>query len=372
MEGEVSKNPNLINITVKFSGRSIPISISSDSTIRDLKFLLQSHTNVLPRGQKLISKGKMLVDTMTLTQSEVQNGARIMLMGSQGLHIGGGPILKDAETRPISRSFVTNIPVNQKTEFSVDEKCLEKWKATGVVALAERNLKVIPDEVWQCGPSARVLHINDNYLQDLPANIDFFCNLQKLYLDRNYLSTESIHWKGLEALKHLTVLSLSQNDLTTLPAELSNLTFLTQLDVSRNKLNSIPFEIGNLSRLEVLKANNNRISTIPKSMGTCYSLVEVDLSSNHLIQLPDSLELLHNLRALHLGNNGLTSLPRTLLKKCVRLSTLDLHNTEITMDALRQYEGWEAFDERRRTKLQKQLDYRVVGSAEFDEGADKN
>lgn len=37
-----------------------------------------------------------------------------------------------------------------------------------------------------------------------------------------------------------------------------------------------------------------------------------------------------------------------------------------------QFEGWESFDQRRRLKHQKQLDFRVVGSAEFDEGADKN
>lgn len=37
-----------------------------------------------------------------------------------------------------------------------------------------------------------------------------------------------------------------------------------------------------------------------------------------------------------------------------------------------QFEGWESFDERRRLKHQKQLDFRVDGSGEFDEGADKN
>ena len=83
---------------------------------------------------------------------------------------------------------------------------------------------------------------------------------------------------------------------------------------------------------------------------------------------------------------------------CLMLTRLDLHNTEITMDLLRQVctlaenfkwfayfaiylslttmfmqiEGWENFDERRRLKQQKKLDFRVVGSAAFDEGADKS
>lgn len=37
-----------------------------------------------------------------------------------------------------------------------------------------------------------------------------------------------------------------------------------------------------------------------------------------------------------------------------------------------QIEGWDDFDERRRAKHQKQLDFRVMGSTEFDEGADKS
>lgn len=35
-----------------------------------------------------------------------------------------------------------------------------------------------------------------------------------------------------------------------------------------------------------------------------------------------------------------------------------------------QVEGWEEFDERRRQKHQKQLDFRVGSSGVFDEGAD--
>ncbi|KAJ9167456.1 hypothetical protein P3X46_022107 [Hevea brasiliensis] len=371
MEGE-DINCNSISITVKFSGRSIPISVSLDSTIKDFKSLLQPLTNVLPRGQKLIFKGKLLVDSMTLKESEVTNGAKVMLMSSQGLHQGDGPILKDAKTRPISRANLANKMVNQKTEFSIDKNCLDRWKVTGVIALAECNLKVLPDQVWACGPSTRVLDISNNLIQDLPTKIGCMSSLQKLFLNGNSMSDESIYWEGLTSLKHLTVLSLSQNHLTVLPSELGALSSLKHLNISNNKLNCLPVEIGLLIQLEVLKANNNRMCTIPTSIGECNSLVEVNLSSNLLTELPESFGNLHNLKALYLGNNGLKSLPSGLFKMCLQLSTLDLHNAEITMDILRQFEGWEDFDERRRSKHQKQLDFRAVSSAEFDEGADKN
>ncbi|XP_017982612.1 PREDICTED: LRR repeats and ubiquitin-like domain-containing protein At2g30105 [Theobroma cacao] len=369
-EGENCGN---INITVKFSGRSIPISIAKDSTIKDLKSHLQSLTNVLPRGQKLIFKGKLLVDAMTLKESEVMNGAKLMLMASQGLHQGGGPLLKEAQTRPISRRSEDEYKKSDaRSEVFMDKNRLERWKATGVVALAECNLKAIPDEVWACGSSARVLDVNNNCIQDVPEKISCLNSIQKLLLNANGISDEAIHWEGLTSLKYLTVLSISHNHLTNLPSSLGFLTSLRQLHVTNNKLTSLPNEISILAQLEVLKANNNRITTIPARIGECNSLIEVDLSANLLSELPETLGNLHNLKALYLSNNGLKRLPSTLFKECLQLATLDLHNTEITMDVLRQFEGWEEFDERRRSKHQKQLDFRVVSSAAFDEGADKN
>ncbi|KAI5408553.1 Plant intracellular Ras-group- LRR protein 8, variant 2 [Lathyrus oleraceus] len=173
-------------------------------------------------------------------------------------------------------------------------------------------------------------------------------------------------------LKYLTVLSLNQNRLTTLPSALGSITSLRELHVSNNELAGLPDEIGQLTQLEVLKANNNRMSKISEFIGNCHSLVEVDFSSNFLSQLPETFSSFNNLKALHLSNNGMKSLPSKLFKTCLQLSTLDLHNTEITIDLLRQFEGWDNFDERRRSKHQKQIEFRVGVSRDFDEGADKN
>lgn len=69
MEGDASfiGTETTISINVKFCGTSIPISnLSLDSTIKDLKSLLQPLTNVLPRGQKLIFKGLSLSHSESL------------------------------------------------------------------------------------------------------------------------------------------------------------------------------------------------------------------------------------------------------------------------------------------------------------------
>ncbi|KAA0067328.1 LRR repeats and ubiquitin-like domain-containing protein [Cucumis melo var. makuwa] len=366
-------NGKSITINVKFTGKSIPIILPADSTVKDLKSLLQPLTNVLPRGQKLIFKGKVLADEMTLAASEVANGAKMMLMTSQGLHQGDGPILREARTRSRERSMQNASKlVDEKQRLSVDKSRYERWKATGVIALSDCNLKVIPNEVWSCETSARVLDLSNNSINRVPSQVGSLRKLQKLLLNVNEISDESISWDGFAFLKHLAVLSLSHNLLTTLPSALGSLTSLKQLHVNNNKLTSLPDEIKFLTRLEVLKVGHNRISIVPSTIGECSSLTEVDLSSNLLSELPETLGCLLNLKALHLNHNGLTSLPSTLFKMCIQLSTLDLHNTEITIDLLRQYEGWEAFDERRRLKHQKQLDFRVMNQADFDEGADKH
>ncbi|KAE8729085.1 LRR repeats and ubiquitin-like domain-containing protein [Hibiscus syriacus] len=294
-------------------------------------------------------KGKLLVDAMTLKESEVMNGAKLMLMTSQGRtyskRSSNSAYFKDEGTE-YKRS-------DARTEIIMDKSRLERWKTTGVIALADYNLKTIPDEVWDCGSSARVLDVNNNSIQNVPNKISCLNSIQKLFLNANGISDEAIQWEGFTSLKfnssirhskplyywHKIINTVNSMKLTTLPPALGFLTSLRQLNVANNKLTSLPNEIGLLTQLEVLKADNNRITTIPACIGECGSLVEVDLSENLLSELPDTFGNLHKLKALHLSNNGLKSLPCTLFKHCLQLSTLDLHNTEITMDVLRQLKG---------------------------------
>ncbi|XP_058755564.1 LRR repeats and ubiquitin-like domain-containing protein At2g30105 [Vicia villosa] len=367
-----NSNSTPITISVKFSGSTIPISISPQSTIKELKSLLLPATNVLPRGQKLIFKGKVLEDPVTLAASNLSNGSKVMLVASQGLYQGDGPVMKKAQVVPPRSRKDNHSGSSDDAKKVLVKNRSERWKVTGVVALSECNLEAIPNEVWVCGSSARVLDCNNNILRNVPVEISQLTRLEKLLLNANDLSDDSINWEGLTNLKYLTVLSLNQNHLTTLPSALGSITSLRELHVSNNELAGLPDEIGHLTQLEVLKANNNRMSKISEFIGNCHSLVEVDFSSNFLSELPEKFSSFHNLKALHLSNNGMKSLPSKLFKTCLQLSTLDLHNTEITIDLLRQFEGWDDFDERRRSKHQKQIEFRVGVSRDFDEGADKN
>ncbi|PKA56190.1 LRR repeats and ubiquitin-like domain-containing protein [Apostasia shenzhenica] len=369
---EAAADGAVITIHVKFGGQTFTLSLSPDCNCSELKALLQPLTNVLPRGQRLIFKGKVLADTASLRSVQLTNGSKVMLIASEGLHQGDGPVKKDAIS---VASILRKNPTSHQNQvnnaaITIEKTRAERWKLTGVAALSECHLKVVPDEVWNCGTSIRVLDLSSNWIQGLPSRIDCLKSLNKLYLNANDLSEERISWDGLSRLKSLTILSLNLNNLATLPSAVGDLISLRQLHIANNWLTCLPDELGRLNQLQILKAGNNRISLVTAGIGCCSSLIEIDLSSNHLVELPGTLGKLKNLKALYLSNNGLTSLPSTLFKMCKELSILDLRHTQLTNCVLRQIEGWAEFDERRRLKHQKQLDFRVGPSGVFDEGAD--
>ena len=88
MEKEWEEKREDVKLQIKFGGDTIRVAVSPHTTVSELKSILQSSTNVLPRGQTLIHKGKVLEDSQSLSSSHIPNGSKIMLMASQGLHQG--------------------------------------------------------------------------------------------------------------------------------------------------------------------------------------------------------------------------------------------------------------------------------------------
>jgi len=120
----------------------------------------------------------------------------------------------------------------------------------------------------------------------------------------------------LQGTKHL---KLSQG-LTTFPLEILTLAdSLETLDLSNNLLSSLPVEISQLHRLKIIFASNNKFTVLPQALGQCPNLEMVGFKSNAITQVPQ-LSLPKKLRWLILTDNKITSLPdslgeRTLLQK---------------------------------------------------------
>ena len=90
---------------------------------------------------------------------------------------------------------------------------------------------------------------------------------------------------------------LEGNQLTSLPAEIGQLTSLRKLDLSRNQLTSLPAEIWQLTSLEELYLKGNQLTSLPAEIGQLTSLETLALTANQLTSLPAEIWQLTSLRS---------------------------------------------------------------------------
>jgi len=124
-------------------------------------------------------------------------------------------------------------------------------------------------------------------------------------------------------------LDLSGKSLTTLPAEIGQLTELRLLDLRYNQLSSLPGEIGQLTNLQILYLENNQLSSLPEEIGQLTNLQTLYLKNNQLSSLPGEIGQLTNLRSLDLRYNQLSSLPGEI-GQLTNLQTLYLENNQLS------------------------------------------
>jgi len=139
--------------------------------------------------------------------------------------------------------------------------------------------------------------------------------------------------------------------LTSFPLEILSLAdSLEILDLSDNQLTSLPSELSQLKKLKIIFASNNLFTTLPEVLGGCENLEMVGFKSNQIKHvpadalpaklrwliltdncietLPDSLGERPSLQKLALAGNKLTTLPLTLAQslnlELVRISANNL------------------------------------------------
>ncbi|MFA0143964.1 leucine-rich repeat-containing protein kinase family protein [Vibrio kanaloae] len=140
----------------------------------------------------------------------------------------------------------------------------------------------------------------------------------------------------LELADSLEILDLSGNQLSDLPAELSQLTHLRIIFASNNLFTHLPDVLGTLPKLEMVGFKTNQIKTVsevslppqlrwliltdnaievlPNSLGERPRLQKLALAGNQLRALPESMGKLSNLELVRLSANQLTEFPEFLIK----------------------------------------------------------
>jgi Leucine-rich repeat (LRR) protein len=104
----------------------------------------------------------------------------------------------------------------------------------------------------------RELDLSERGLTSIPSDVFSRTDLERLDLSDNRLT--GAPQAEIRHLQSLTVLDLSGNDLTGLPAELGQLKNLEILDVSNNRLTGLPLELGNLAQLRIFDISGNPYS----------------------------------------------------------------------------------------------------------------
>lgn len=146
-------------------------------------------------------------------------------------------------------------------------------------------------------------------------------DLQSANLNVNRL----VSLEGISVFPSLRQLQVSDNLLTSLPAELSRLQSLEELTVDTNRISSLSLKH---SMLRQLSASNNLITAFP--MLECAQLLRLNLSNNKIEELPASaFQSTPLLIELNLGRNEIAFLDGKTISQCRFLQTLILSQNKL-------------------------------------------
>ncbi|KAM3610012.1 uncharacterized protein V6R79_023851 [Siganus canaliculatus] len=174
-------------------------------------------------------------------------------------------------------------------------------------------------------PLDRTLDLSSRQLRRLPVSACVFSELVKLYLSDNNLSTLPAELQGLRKLQ---LLALDFNCFEELPAAVCRLPQLSILYLGNNKLYHLPRELSDLKELNTLWLETNCFTVFPKVVCELSNLKTLHLGYNHIKSLPQELSMLEELRSIWLAGNQLAEFPPVLLEMHF-LAVIDVDRNKI-------------------------------------------
>jgi len=130
------------------------------------------------------------------------------------------------------------------------------------------------------------------------------------------------------SLKRLT---LCENLLKELPAEVYHVTSLTHLDLEFNRLRNIPDFIGNLSLLTELNVSNNQIASLPQIIASKLTGLRYLCADHNFIRSVPTLANMTALLTLSVMDNRLSSLDSCEAHMAAQLREIWVARNEITL-----------------------------------------
>jgi len=254
-----------------------------------------------------------------------------------------------------------------KTGKRVVAQKIETAQKTNVLSLTEHGLEEIPAEVYRL-TSLRTLDLSKNKISSL-GKVSQLKELKSFNCDENVLTSSEL--APLSNLTKLQSLSLGTNRLEN-P---SNQAFpslpptIKQLKIYGNSLSSIPKQICDpkMKLLEKLDLSFNNLAAVPIEICNLSALTDLNLDNNVIVSLPKEVGLLKKLKTLSLRNNYIQvkstnfsdssnpqPIPASVFEDTL-LIDLNLHGNKLSSTQLNEFEGFNAFLERRKKVKTKNL-----------------
>lgn len=153
------------------------------------------------------------------------------------------------------------------------------------------------------------IFLDDNHLNNLPANVFLGIKVHMLVLDNN---------------------EIERIDEQAFSGSEDSLIFL---DIIGNKLSSLPKAIAGLNKIMSLSVSRNPLSDLDEHvvLNISKSLMFLDFGSSEMLEWPKSMKYLTNLASIDISDLTFPSLPDDVFQPCVTsLNVLGLHNTSVT------------------------------------------
>ena len=172
------------------------------------------------------------------------------------------------------------------------------------------SLSLLPPALCTGLCSLTSLDLSSNKLQQLPLELGHLSSLTHLFLSHNLLDSLPPSLASLP----LSIVKLDHNLLSSLPGELGRgLHLLTELLLDNNQLASLPLDLSGWRSLSYLSLNSNRLSSLPGCLASLHCLSLLSARDNLLASLPPKIGALTCLRVLDLRGNCLSCLPASMV-----------------------------------------------------------
>ncbi|MBF2079093.1 MAG: serine/threonine-protein kinase [Synechococcales cyanobacterium T60_A2020_003] len=168
------------------------------------------------------------------------------------------------------------------------------------------GLTEFPLEILDVADRIEVLNLSNNHLSTLPDDFARFQNLKVVFFNNNNFE---VFPEVLTQCPNLYMISFKANRLKQIDEHVLAPT-IRWLTLTDNQLETLPASIGNLNQLQKLMLAGNRLQTLPEELAACQSLELIRLAANRLTELPTWLFTLPRLSWLaYSGNPFCTATP---------------------------------------------------------------